>query len=103
MPDDRRRENVHSETMIKPIPEKDAITISKGQFAIAESIRKQERSFLKMKRNHLIDESDISQKHSLELASGNCSPRWILVLSFQRYNFEVSTSEFRDGIALKFG
>ena len=103
MPDDRTHEYAHSKRMTEPFLENDAIAISTGQIAIAESIRKEKRNLLKLKRDHLIDDLDVNQKYSLELASEKGSSSWIHALPLQRYNFELSKSEFRDGIALRYG
>ena len=100
-PDDREHEYERSIKITKPFEE--AEDIETAQNRIISSIKREKESQLKTKKHEIRSVLTEAEAYSLNLAMEKGSSCWLNALPLKRYNFDLTKSEFRDGIALRYG
>ena len=63
----------------------------------------QNAKILKLKKEQLKAKLTDKEIYTLDLASEKGSSSWLNALPLKRYNFNLTKSEFRDGISLRYG
>ena len=102
LPDDRSNELDWSLRMSACL-ENDHATAEKQQARVLKEIRKQKSQKVKEKVAHLKDKLDENQRYSLDLATEKGASSWLNTLPLKRYHFDLTKTEFRDGLAIRFG
>ena len=68
-----------------------------------QKIRKDKQSYIKIKKANMKKNIDDNTAYALDLAMEKGASCWLNALPLKKYNFDLTKSEFRDGIALRYG
>ena len=73
------------------------------QSKIAQSCKKEKQQEVDKKREELLKQLGEQKRYAVLLASEKGASNWLNVLPLKKYNFNLTKSEFRDGIHLRYG
>ena len=73
------------------------------QSLIVKQIRKEKSTKIKEKISVLIEKLDENQRYALDLSIEKGASSWLNTLPLKRYHFDLTKTECRDGLALRYG
>ena len=73
------------------------------QSLIVKQIRKEKSTKIKEKISILKEKLDENQRYAPDLSIEKGASSWLNTLLLQRYHFDLTKTEFRDGLALRYG
>ena len=73
------------------------------QSSIVKQVRKEKSAKIKGKISILKEKLDENQRYALDLSIEKGASSWLNTLPLKRYHFDLSKTEFRDGLALRYG
>ena len=73
------------------------------QSLIVKQIRKEKSTKIKEKISVLKEKLDENQRYALDLSIEKGASSWLNTLPLKRYHFDLTKTEFRDGLALRYG
>ena len=79
------------------------VDLEAQQSLIVKQIRKEKSTRIQEKISVLKEKLDENQQNGLDLSIGNGSSSWLNTLPLKRYHFDLTKTEFRDGLALRYG
>ena len=102
-PEDRILEYERSKTISEPLSLGDVSNLESEQLKRVEKIRKDKSVKLIEKRSSIKNCLNANKMYANDLASEKEASCWLNAMPLKKYNFNLSKSEFRDGIALRYG
>ena len=104
LPEDRAHEYERSLKITKPFENmNDHTDIDAEQMQIAKNIKREKTEISKSKENEIDALLTEDEKYAIKLAKEKCASCWLNALPLKKYHFDLTKSEFRDGIALRYG
>ena len=73
------------------------------QSSIVKQVRKENTAKIKGKISILKEKLDENQRYALDRSIEKGASSWLNTLPLKRYHFDLSKTEFRDGLALRYG
>ena len=101
-PEDRTLEYERSKTISEPLSLGDVSNIESEQLKRVE-IRKDKSVKMIEKKSSIKNCLNVNKMYAIALASEKGASCWLNAMPLKKYNFNLSKSEFRDGIALRYG
>ena len=102
-PEDRILEYERSKTISEPLSLGDVSNIESEQLKRVEKIRKDKSVKMIEKKSSIKNCMNANKMYAIDLASEKGASRWLNAMPLKKYNFNLSKSEFQDGIALRYG
>ena len=102
-PDDRTNDLTWSKEVSQHLSDEDASNVEYKQQKSIKSIKKQKTEILKSKIDSLQMTLEANQQYSMALASEKGASSWLTALPLKRYGFDLTKTEFRDGLSLRYG
>ena len=102
-PEDRILEYERSKTISEPLSLGDVSNIESEQLKRVEKIRKDRSVKMIEKKFSIKNCLSANKMYAIDLASEKGASCWLNAMPLKKYNFNLSKSEFRDGIALRYG
>ena len=102
-PEDRILEYERSKTISEPLSLGDVSNIESKQLKRVEKIRKDKSVKMIEKKCSIKNCLNANKMYAIDLASEKGASCWLNAMPLKKYNFNLSKSEFRDGIALRYG
>ena len=81
----------------------DHTDIDAEQVQIAKNIKREKTEISKSKENEIDALLTEDEKYAIKLAKEKGASCWLDALPLKKYHFDLTKSEFRDGIALRYG
>ena len=104
LPEDRAHEYERSLKITKPFENMhDHTDIDAEQMQIAKNIKREKIEMSKSKENEIDALLTKDEKYAIKLAKEKGASCWLNALPLKKYHFDLTKSEFRDGIALRYG
>ena len=102
-PDDRTNDLTWSKEVSQHLSDEDATNVEYKQHKSIKIIKKQKTEILKSKIDSLQMTLEANQQYSMALASEKGASSWLTALPLKRYGFDLTKTEFRDGLSLSYG
>ena len=102
-PDDRRNDLQWSKDVTSHLDEEDLTTAEAKQHSTVNMIKKQKQEIQKTMLEEVKCNLNDEQRHAVTLVSEKGASSWLAALPLKRYDFTLTKSEFRDGLALRYG
>ena len=103
LPGDRSQDYERSKLMSNCLDEADPLTAENAQFKIMRNVKKEKTHENSMKVEHLKEVLPENELYATELSSEKGASSWLNALPLQRYGFTLTKSDFRDGLAIRYG
>ena len=103
LPTDREEEFQRSKAVSVCLENPDPLDCELSQQQMLNQFKKDKSDNLKHKKVFIRLKLTDEELYSLDLASEKGASCWLNALPIKRYNFNLTKSEFRDGIALRYG
>ena len=91
------------EDVTSHLDEEDLTTAEAKQHSTVNMIKKQKQEIQKTKLEEVKCNLKDEQRHAVTLVSEKGASSWLAALPLKRYGFTLTKSEFRDGLALRYG
>ena len=102
-PDDRTNDLTWSKEVSQHLSDEDATNVEYKQHKSIKIIKKQKTEILKSKIDSIQMTLEANQQYSMALASEKGASSWLTALPLKRYGFDLTKTEFRDGLSLRYG
>ena len=102
-PEDRVDDYTRSKLLSDPLAMNETMNAEVEQERFMQKIRKDKQSYIKIKKANMKKNIDDNTAYALDLAMEKGASCWLNALPLKKYNFDLTKSEFRDGIALRYG
>ena len=93
----------NTKTISEPLSLGDVSNIESEQLKRVEKIRKDKSVKMIEKKSSIKNCLNANKMYAIDLASEKGASCWLNAMPLKKYNFNLSKSEFRDGIALRYG
>ena len=101
-PDDRTNDLTWSKEVSQHLSDEDAANIDYKKQKSINIIKKQKTEILETKIDSLQMTLETNE-YSMALASEKGASSWLTALPLKRYGFDLTKTEFRDGLSLRYG
>ena len=102
--EDKANEYERSLKITKPFENmNDHTDIDAEQMQIAKNIKREKAEISKSKQNEIDALLTEDEMYAIKLATEKGASCWLNALPLKKYHFDLTKSEFRDGIALRYG
>ena len=91
-----------SKKLSEPLEDKDPLTAELWQKRTLDDLLNPKKKKIAEKISNIKSVLSTEQTYALEIASEKGASAWLNVLPLKRYGFQLSKSEFRDGLSLRY-
>ena len=102
LPEDNEKEYERSRLITSPFNEP-SIDSEQNQERLIQLIKVDKEKTMQDKKQKIHDMLSDSDSYAISLAKEKGASCWLNAMPLKRYNFDLTKSEFRDGIALRYG